>query len=71
MDGAQNDNGYMSEEVSYSDINDYGMGGEKRVCCSSDSSGFLSRLSSSNWSARISTKLNYDNCHEKIKWLIP
>ena len=27
IDGAQNDNDYMSEEVSYSDINDYGMGG--------------------------------------------
>ena len=69
MDGARDDGD--TSEVSYSDQNDYGMGGDKAICRSSESSGFLSRLSSSNWSARISTKLNYENCHEKIKGCIP
>lgn len=69
-----------SSEVSYSEeakspvnYGDYTHGADGACSGSgiSEDSDFLSRLSSSNWSARISTKLNFERCHDKIKGRIP
>ena len=56
-----------SSEVSYSDeeFKQEGAGSED------SDSAYLERLSSSNWSARISTKLSFEVCHERIKVGIP
>lgn len=66
LPGAARENSDTSE-VSYSDeeLKQEGAGSED------PDSAYLDRLSSSNWSARISTKLSFEVCHERIKAGIP